>query len=188
MRVIAGRARGHKLISPEGLEVRPTSDRVKESIFNIIQRKLPDSKVMDFFSGTGNLGIEALSRGAAKAYFIDKSPKSIMVIRENLEKTRLIDQAEIVNMAAETAVAALAAKGLRADIIFMDPPYLKGFEELMLEKIALQGLLADEGIIVVEHSRTTIIKEDIKFTRYRRNDYGSTSVSFYCYREEEKCK
>lgn len=189
MRVIAGKARGHKLISPEGVEVRPTSDRVKESIFNIIQSKLSESKIVDFFSGTGNLGIEALSRGASKAYFVDKSPKSIKVVRENLEKTRLIEQAEILNVEAETAVSVLSAKGLKADVIFMDPPYLKGLEELMLEKIALHGLLADEGIIVVEHDRTTIIKEDInKLTRYRRNDYGNTSVSFYCYREEEKCK
>src|SRR5690606_27436249 len=128
-----------------------TTDRVKESIFNIIQRILPDSKVIDFFSGTGNLGIEALSRGASKAYFVDKSPKSIKLIKQNLQKTRLIDQAEILNTEAESAVTLLAARGLKADAIFMDPPYLKGFEELMLEKIALHGLLAEEGIIVIEH-------------------------------------
>ena len=186
MRVIAGKARGHKLISPEGMDVRPTSDRVKESMFNIIQKKLVDSVVVDFFSGTGNLGIEALSRGAAKAYFIDKSPNSIKIIRENLEKTRLDPFAEVINQESELAVNTLVAKKVQADVIFMDPPYLKGFEDLMLQRIAEYELLTSDGIIVIEHDKTTEIRDEIdKFTRYRRNDYGNTSVSFYCYREEE---
>jgi len=186
MRVIAGKARGHKLISPEGMDVRPTSDRVKESMFNIIQVKLMDSIVVDFFSGTGNLGIEALSRGASKAYFIDKSPKSIRIIKDNLEKTRLNLLAEVINQDSEAAVITLAAKRVQADVIFMDPPYLKGFEELMLYRIAEHELLSKDGIIVLEHDKTTLLGNEIdKFTRYRRNDYGNTSVSFYCYKEED---
>ena len=186
MRVIAGIARGHKLFSPEGMDVRPTSDRVKESIFNIIQNKLSEGIIIDFFSGTGNLGIEALSRGASKAYFIDKSPKSIKIINENLVKTKLVSLAEIMNMESETAVTTLASKGVQADVVFMDPPYSKGFEELMLEKIVKYKLLARDGIIVIEHDRGTVIAEEMdNLFRYRRNDYGNTSVSFYRYREEE---
>ena len=128
MRVISGSARGHKLKAPEGLTTRPTTDRIKESLFNIIAGDLYQCKFLDLFSGSGAMGIEALSRGADKAVFVDKDRKSISIINDNLKATRLDNKAQVLNCDVSTAVSKLKSLNEKFDIIFMDPPYGKDYE------------------------------------------------------------
>ncbi|KAB3533126.1 16S rRNA (guanine(966)-N(2))-methyltransferase RsmD [Alkaliphilus serpentinus] len=185
MRVIAGKAKGHRLKPPEGLDVRPTSDRVKESIFNIIQLDVLDAIIVDLFSGTGNLGIEALSRGASKAYFVDKSPNSIKIIKENLLKTKLQDHSEILTSDAIAAIKKLMDGNIKVDIVFMDPPYCKDLIEPVLIEIEQSKILKHNSIIVVEHDKKDFIQEEIgQIICYRRKNFGNTSISFYHLRED----
>jgi len=147
MRVISGIARGHRLKPPEGMDIRPTSDRVKESIFNIIQNYIIDGTVVDLFAGTGNLGIESLSRGAQKAYFVDQSRKSVEIIKYNLEKTRLISLAEIISADVSSGIKRIALKNIQADVIFMDPPYGKGLINKTINLIETNNLLKPSGLL-----------------------------------------
>ncbi len=185
MRIIAGRAKGYKLISPKNLDTRPTSDRVKESIFNIIQGKIYNKTVIDLFSGTGNLGIEALSRDAKMVYFVDKSRNSVNIIKKNLDNTNFLTRAEIILDDAVTAIGKLGQRNVQADIIFIDPPYNKGLGEISIEYITKHKLLNSSGIIVVEHDKHEQMPDEIHGTLvFRRKDYGNTSVSFYRQKEE----
>ncbi|MCC5911984.1 MAG: 16S rRNA (guanine(966)-N(2))-methyltransferase RsmD [Clostridiaceae bacterium] len=185
MRIIAGKARGHRLETPSNLKIRPTTDRIKESIFNIIQKHLYDSIVIDLFSGTGNLGIEALSRNSNKAYFVDNSQESIDIIKSNLDKTRLRDQGEVIRGDVRVALNKIASKGVQADIIFMDPPYKKGLVIPTLEGIQSANLLKASGIIVIDHDKTEDLPEEInELIKYRSKGYGNTTVSFYKQKEE----
>lgn len=187
MRIIAGKARGLKLITPKNLEIRPTSDRIKESVFNIIQSSIYDSIIVDIFAGTGNLGIEALSRNAKKVYFIDRNKDSIEIIEQNLAKANFTSQAEVICGDAITGINRLIEKDVQADVIFMDPPYKKGLGVMALEHIANKKLLNSSGIIVVEHDKIENMPEETGvIILFRRKDYGNTSVSFYKQKEEIK--
>lgn len=180
MRVISGKARGHTLKAPKGLNMRPTADRVKESVFNIIKEKLYNSIVIDLFAGSGSLGIEALSRDAHKAYFIDNNRNSIRLIRQNLEKTGLINNSEIVHMDALNAIVRLSERRVKANIIFLDPPYLKGFIEPTLETIFFYNILQPDGIIIVEHDIKDRVPDSVhELKKYRTNRYGDIAISFY---------
>ncbi|MBU5677374.1 16S rRNA (guanine(966)-N(2))-methyltransferase RsmD [Alkaliphilus sp. MSJ-5] len=185
MRVISGKARGHALKAPQGLNTRPTADRVKESIFNIVQSKLYGSIVIDLFAGSGNLGIESLSRNASKAYFIDNNKNSIQSIRENLKKTNLGNSSIVIQMDVLSAIKKLSTQGVKANIIFLDPPYSKGFVAPTLEDIFSFEILQSDGIVVVEHNKTDEIPESVhNLQKYRTNNYGDVAVSFYELREE----
>jgi len=185
MRVISGKARGQSLKAPEGLNTRPTADRVKESIFNIIQSRLYDSVVIDLFAGSGNLGIESLSRNASKVYFIDNNKSSIQSIRENLKKTNLAESSIVIQMDVVSAIEKLNSQGVKANIIFLDPPYSKGLVEPTLDGILSFELLQHDGIVVVEHKRNDEIPNNIhNLQKYRTNNYGDVAVSFYELREE----
>ena len=180
MRVIAGLAKGRRLKSPVGLVTRPTTDRIKESIFSILSPYLSGSYVLDLFSGTGNLGIEALSRGAEKAIFVDNNRNSIRVIRENTETTGFKEKSKILQLEALKAISELAKSGEKYDIIFMDPPYLKGYIVPCIQAIEEGGLLKDEGIIVIEHDSKDIIPDQfIKLKRIKNRKYGNTTISIY---------
>ena len=149
MRVIAGKARRMSLITPKGFDVRPTTDRIKETLFNIIQNEIKDSRFLDLFAGSGGIGIEALSRGAGFCAFADKDKRSIACIRENLEHTRLQDASCVMNCDYRQALMRLR-KTDPFDIIFLDPPYGKGLEFEALGLIESERLLADEGLIIIE--------------------------------------
>lgn len=180
MRVISGKARGHTLKAPKGLNMRPTADRVKESIFNIIRAELYNSIVIDLFAGSGSLGIEALSRGAYKAYFIDNNKNSVQLIGQNLEKTGLINDSEIIHMEALNAIVRLSKHRVKANIIFIDPPYLKGFIEPTLETILFYNILQPDGIIIVEHDIKDRVPDSVhELKKYRINRYGDIAISFY---------
>lgn len=185
MRIISGKAKGNILISPSGLTTRPTADKVKEAIFNMIQTRIYDATIIDLFSGSGNLGIEALSRDAKKAYFVDNNKNSIQVINQNLKKTNLIDTATVIQMDVIASIEKMSLSGVRADIIFLDPPYLKGFVDVVLEAIFSFKLLDSDGIIVVEHDKSDEVSNVIhNLENYRIKYYGNTAISFYRLREE----
>jgi len=179
MRVVSGSARGCKLSSPEGMDTRPTTDRIKETLFNILSPEIYDCSFLDIFSGSGGIGIEALSRGAKKAVFVENSQSAYKVIEANLEKTRLKNKAEIIRADALKAVEMLRAKNEKFDIVFMDPPYMKNFAWPVMEAIRDGGLLSKDGIIIVEESSEAQIPEIKGYEMYRTKDYKTTVMSFW---------
>ncbi|WP_099188064.1 16S rRNA (guanine(966)-N(2))-methyltransferase RsmD [Tepidibacter mesophilus] len=184
MRVISGSARGLKLKSPKNMDVRPTTDRVKESVFNIISDKVMDSFVLDLFSGTGSLGIEALSRGSERATFVDASKSSMEIIKENIQKARVNDKSELILSDSISAVNKLGVRRDKFDIIFMDPPYLKNFIEKTLIEISKREILEEDGIIIVEHDIKDEVKDNIeKLQKYREKKYGNTMISFFAWED-----
>ena len=157
MRVIAGTARSLPLKTPEGLDVRPTTDRIKETLFNMLQWDIPGGIFLDLFSGSGSIGIEALSRGAKKAYFVDNTSKAIACIQQNLATTRLADQAVVLKQDVCSALESIArrGKGEQADIIFMDPPYDCGEEKAALAVLGRMPYVTEDTIVIVEASLKT---------------------------------
>lgn len=149
MRVIAGTAKRIQLKCVDGFDTRPTTDRIKETLFNMIAPYLYDSIFLDLFSGSGGIGIEALSRGALEAVFVENNPKAMTCIKENLNNTKLTPRATTMSMDVMTALYRLEGEQ-QFDYIFLDPPYAQGLEKQVLSYIAASGLLAEEGVIILE--------------------------------------
>lgn len=154
MRVIAGSAKRLQLKTLDGLETRPTTDRIKETLFNMISEYLADSFFLDLFSGSGAIGIEALSRGAAHAIFVENNPKAIECIRQNLKYTKLDDKSQICSMNVLDALNKLEGQQT-FDYIFMDPPYNQLLEKQVLQYLSTSNLLSADGLIIVEASLET---------------------------------
>lgn len=177
MRVITGSARGAKLRTLEGLSTRPTSDRVKEAIFNIIQFDIEGRRVLDLFGGSGQLAIEALSRGAAYAVLVDQNPQAVSVIKENLKKTKLDQKASVFQ---SDYLRFLSTTRERFDIIFLDPPYAENFIENALRKISEIDILTEGGIIVCERSRERSLPATVgDLICSKVYCYGKTAVNLY---------
>lgn len=153
MRVIAGKCRSLPLKALAGDQTRPTTDRIKETLFNIMMPYIPDCRFLDLFAGSGSIGIEALSRGAVYACFVEQSRKASEVIRDNLAFTKLADDAQVVTMDAVRAVQAMREEPF--DVIFMDPPYRKDLEKEVLLALPQTGLMTDETLVVVEAALDT---------------------------------
>ena len=154
MRVIAGKARRLALKTVPGMETRPTTDRIKETLFNILQPEIPDCRFLDLFSGSGGIGIEALSRGAESAVFVEKNAKACACIRENLTFTKLAEHGKLLNMDVLQALRSL--EGEEAfDCIFMDPPYNKQLEKEMLERMQHVSFIDEDTMIIIEASLET---------------------------------
>ena len=147
MRVISGSARGRRLKELQGMETRPTTDKVKESLFNIIQFDIPGRKVLDLFGGTGQLGIESLSRGAAQCTFIDQRRDAVKLIRENLAECRLAERAKVIQ---GDSLSFLSACREKFDVIFLDPPYHTDLMDRALELVTKIDILSENGIIICE--------------------------------------
>lgn len=180
MRIIAGKAKGTKLTVPTGLNIRPTADRVKESVFNILQNYLQEAIVLDVFAGTGNLGLEALSGGAKSGVFIDVNPLSIDTIKKNGAKTKLLENMKIYRLDSIRGLMKLAQNGDRFDLIFCDPPYNQGFVDRVLEKVDSTKLLAAEGFLIMEHSKHEEIENTCQNIILKRTEvYGETIISFF---------
>ena len=160
MRVIAGSAKGRKLAAPEGMATRPTTDRFKEMLFDVLQFEIVGTRFLDLFSGSGAIGIEALSRGAREAVLVEQDAQALRCIRQNLEHTRLTADARVMAADVLTAIDTLAAEGRRFDLIFLDPPYEKGWEQRVADKLRDSGLLADGGRLVIESAACTPIEPD----------------------------
>ena len=184
MRVIAGTARGVPLKTIAARTTRPTIDRIKENLFNIIRDFIPGATVVDFFSGSGALCIEALSRGADRAILIEANPAAIEIIRHNLAKTRLSEKAEVWPGDFRRHLDRLAQAG-PFDIIFLDPPHRSGLGEQALHLIKQYHLLSNDGIIIGEHHADEDYGRLIAgFEQVRRETYGNTAISIYLKVEE----
>jgi 16S rRNA (guanine966-N2)-methyltransferase len=180
LRIISGEFRGRKLEKLEGMDIRPTTDRVKESLFNMLGARLFDCVFLDLFAGTGGIGIEAYSRGASKIVFIDESTKSIKVLKSNLEMLMLLDKVEVYNTDYINAINKLALDNRKFDIIFIDPPYLKGFAQNALIHINDNNLINENGIIVIEHDIQDKMPESVgNLNLQRQKKYGNTMLSFF---------
>ena len=187
LRVISGKARGLKLDTPKNQDVRPTTDRVKESLFNMINSYIMDSNILDLFAGTGSLGIECLSRGAKNCVFVDKSKDSINIVRSNVKKARVENESTILNVDFKDAVKRLSTQNQKFDVIFMDPPYYENMFIECLKSIDEFNLLDEDGIIVVEHDTKDLFEESIgRLNKSREKKYGNTTLTFYKLEEQDE--
>ncbi|HEY3230758.1 MAG TPA: 16S rRNA (guanine(966)-N(2))-methyltransferase RsmD [Roseiflexaceae bacterium] len=179
MRVITGAAKGHKLKAPKGLSTRPMLDRVKESLFSVLEGYGPiRGRVLDLYAGTGSLGIECLSRGAAWADFVEQSAHVCRIIRDNLEHTRLLDRARVVQMPVARYLAARREE--KYAIIVMDPPYADPAIEDTIRAVGASGLLTSDGLLVVGHSpRVALADEYGPLRRLKFRRLGDSCFSIY---------
>ena len=180
MRVIAGSARRILLKTVEGLETRPTTDRIKETLFNILQPDIPGVRVLDLFSGSGALGIEALSRGASYCVFMEKSSDAVSCIQSNLTATHLSDKARVLGMDVRSGLARLSGQERPFDLVLMDPPYHKGLELETLAFLAGSDLIDEYSILVVEAALDTDLHEaeELGYHVYRVKDYKTNRHFF----------
>ena len=179
MRVISGISKGRRLVAPKNQAVRPTSDRVKESIFNILGDGVAGKAVLDLFAGTGNLGIEALSRGAKKALFVEKGRQALRLIQKNLSQLGMKGRSEILPRDVSRAIGILERRGEPFDLILMDPPYEKGLIQETLSKLYSHRIYHKDSILVIEHDRREPIPEVVDgWTLSRQRKIGNTLISF----------
>jgi len=181
MRVVSGLARGHKLICLEGEAIRPTSDRAKEAIFSALGHRVNGSHFLDIFSGSGAIGIEALSRGSEYVVFIEEAAAHIEIINKNLSHvSKAISAAnyKLLNKCAVEALSMLASLGLQFDIIFLDPPYKSGLWESTLEDIYKANLLKSDGIIALELGSDEDEPKRVSFEVTKKKVYGSCAVYY----------
>ena len=180
MRIITGKARGLHLNVPKNYDVRPTADRVKESLFNIIGSKIVDAAVLDLFAGSGNLGLESWSRGARLVQFVDNSRVSLRLTESNIQKCRAEAECKVLKHDAEAAVDLLYKQGQRFDLVFVDPPYNKGWVQKILVKLEKNPILAESGWLVAEHSMHDDIAIAVSdgYEIFRRQQYGETVLTF----------
>lgn len=182
MRIISGKHRGTKLYTLEGLDTRPTLDRVKEPLFSILQFELPEATVLDLFAGSGALGLEAISRGANKAILCDKSKEAIHIMEQNVEKLRVKSQIQIFQKSYLSTLEILKMQNEKFDIVFLDPPYATDFAEIASQKIAEYNLLKENGIIIIETDQTEKVVLNIEksnlFEIVDQRKYGRVTLLF----------
>jgi 16S rRNA (guanine(966)-N(2))-methyltransferase RsmD len=178
--VVSGKCKGAALKAVPGLSTRPTTDKVKEAIFNIIGPYFDGGVCLDLFAGSGGLGIEALSRGAEKSIFVDRDGKAIQTIKENIRSCSLEEQTEVYRNDANRAIKAIIKRGIKLDYIFLDPPYKKQQLEALMKIIDEQSILNVNGIVVCEHSSDIVIPNQIgNLSRVKEETYGITTISIY---------
>lgn len=184
VRIITGIYKGRRLFSPKDESIRPTSDMVKESIFNMIAPDIVDAVVIDLFCGSGNLGIEALSRGASRAYFIDKSRSSIELAKKNIQHCQAENNSVILNADFATGLKLIREK---VDIIFLDPPYESGLLLKAFESIQKSKVMKTDGILVLEHKKGLDLPEEINnFKRIKMKRYGGIYIEVFENQGEDK--
>lgn len=181
MRIVAGEFRGRKLHSPKKRDIRPTSDRVREAVFSMIAARLPGARVLDLFAGTGALGLEALSRGAARAVFVDESGDAIRLIWKNIQSCGVEDRVQVLQGPAAVVLRRLAGKGRGAGpfhVVFLDPPYGLGYVENTMG--LLPDLVSQSGLVIAEHDRRDVFPERLKgWLLLDRRSYGDTMISLF---------
>ncbi len=188
MRVIAGSARSLKLVTVDSMDTRPTTDRIKETLFNVLSPDIPGSNFLDLFSGSGAIGIEALSRGADRAVFVENGRKALECINKNLDFTKLKDRAQILSADAVSSVSTLERQKDVFDIIFMDPPYGRLLERDVLVRLSGSDIVSDETIIVVESDLDTEFDylEEIGLEIYKIKKYKTNKHTFIYRRLENE--
>jgi 16S rRNA (guanine966-N2)-methyltransferase len=179
MRIITGTSKGRRLATPKSQAIRPTSDRVKESIFNILGKEVEGKIVLDLFAGTGNLGIEALSRGAKKALFVENGRQALRLIQRNLSQCGMKERSEILSKDVSRAIGILNQRGESFDLILMDPPYEKGLIQKTLIKLHSNRIYHEDSILLIEHDRREPIPKTLEgWTLIRQQGIGDTVISF----------
>ncbi len=182
MRIIAGKNRGNILKSPKDLSIRPTSEKVREALFDILRTDIEETLFLDLFAGTGSVGIEALSRGAREVIFIEKESKCIKIIKENLEKTKNIQNATIYKIDFLSGLKLLARKNYLLDYIFLDPPYNRGLVNISLLEISKYSILRKNGLVIVQHYKKEKVIENLNNLRlFNQRKYGECYLSFFEY-------
>lgn len=179
-RIISGTAKGTHLLTPKGHETRPTADRVKEALFSILQTGWPPDGFLDLYSGTGQIGLEAASRGAGRVVLVESNKACCRVIIENAKKTRLMDQIQLIPRPVDQALLALRAKGETFDFIFADPPYQKAESELIRLSDLISNLLSENGLFILEQeARQPVMTNVMHLQPVRCCQYGTAMLSFY---------
>lgn len=185
MRIIAGKFKGRRLVAPKDMTVRPTSDRVKESVFSIIREQVQNAKFLDLCAGTGNIGIEALSRGAKHVTFVDRNPKSLQLIKQNLHACGFDTtdaQVQLIGKELGIGIDILHHRSETFELIYFDPPYDAGLYNKCLAQISETSLLQSAGMLLVEHHKRTDLPLDVGlFACERQKQYGDTCLTFYRY-------
>jgi 16S rRNA (guanine966-N2)-methyltransferase len=176
MRIISGGHKGHRISAGRKAKMRPTSEKARESIFNVLREEVAGKRILDLFAGAGSLGMEALSRGAEWVTFVDASSRSINVLKGNLEKLNLKDKSNVIRLDGLKALSRLQQS---FEMIFADPPYLKGFIQRIVDRIASSEVLEEDGILILEHHK----KETFSFppqtlSLVKQKRYGDTVISF----------
>lgn len=181
MRIIAGKYKSRRLLAPPGQETRPTSDRLRETLFNVVATRVPGSVWLDVFAGTGAIGIEAISRGARMAYFVESSRRAARTIRENLASLAIEEGFAVLEREAPLALRLLDSQMVACDFCYVDPPYRKmGHYEQVLEFLSQSGLLAKEGLVIAEHDKHFDPGEEFgSLRRQRLLRQGDSVLSFY---------
>ncbi len=176
MRIISGEKKGHRITAGKKANIRPTSDRVRESTFNVLRQEVTGKRVLDLFAGAGGMGLEALSRGALWATFVDSSPESMNALKRNLERLKLKDRSTVIRL---DGLKALNKIGRSFNLIFADPPYAKGYAQRILDIIARSDVLEEGGILVLEHHKKEAFRcpeEHLSLLKEKR--FGDTVISF----------
>jgi|APFre7841882724_1041349.scaffolds.fasta_scaffold04062_6 16S rRNA (guanine(966)-N(2))-methyltransferase RsmD len=187
MRIIGGDAKGRRIYSPKNSKTRPTSDGIKESLFNILQ-EVSGKSFLDLFAGCGNVGLEALSRGAAKVVFVEKNPVMVNAIKRNLLELGINNKYQILETEAAKGIKKLQRKGEKFDFLFADPPYEKGFIREIFQYLGEGEMISSDGVAIFQHS----VREDIPgtltgtFILTDQRRYGDTRISFFKRMEREK--
>jgi 16S rRNA (guanine(966)-N(2))-methyltransferase RsmD len=187
MRIIGGDAKGRRIYSPKNSKTRPTSDGIKESLFNILQ-EVSGKSFLDLFAGCGNVGLEALSRGAAKVVFVEKNPVMVNAIKRNLLELGINNKYQILETEAAKGIKKLQRKGEKFDFLFADPPYEKGFIKEIFQYLGEGEMISSDGVAIFQHS----VREDIPgtltgtFMLTDQRRYGDTRISFFKRMEREK--
>jgi len=178
MRIVAGVLRGRRLQTPRGMQIRPTSDRVREAIFNIIGEAVSGTHVLDLFAGTGALGLEALSRGASRVVSVDESLASVELIQANIKVCNVAELVRVIHASVNQAIHRLDAERESFDLIFMDPPYGEGLIQKTLVNLA--GVARSGALVVAEHDSKDLLPHNLReWIRTEKRKYGDTAVSFY---------
>ena len=179
MRIITGSARGMVIESLPGEDTRPTLERVKEGVFSAIQFDIPGARVLDLFAGTGQMGLEALSRGASAATFVDSSGDAVSIIKKNAQKTKLMEKCTVVQYKWDEYVRGAARRGEKDfDLIYLDPPFGMGLQEEAVKAILKAGLLGENGKIICEDENPAVIEAE-GLSLYRQYKYGRTYITIY---------
>lgn len=180
LRIIGGSCKGKKLKSLRGLKTRPTAGRTREAVFNIISQHIPNAMVLDLFAGTGAFGLEALSRGAATAVFIDKDRSALSIIEKNIASCYMEQRSRIIGWDIVKNIKCIENARPPFDVVFMDPPYEKGFVERALKQLPPANALADGALIIAEHSRNEVLPQAIAgLDLIRQRRYGRSMVSVF---------
>ena len=184
MRIIAGFARGRTIVAPKGQDTRPTQDHVRESLFNILQRDIPEASVLDLFAGSGALGLEAISRGASEATLVDCAMDAIECIHHNVEMLHAESQVKVVKSDWKAALSKLASEHRQYSLVFLDPPYKMTDTPAQCAMMADAHMLLPGAVMVIEHRKEHEPMLDARFTMRSARQYGDTSIHLFVYQEE----